>query len=61
LWPSGVVSRYLTVTNGCVIGAACKMNSKEALSENTIIYSPDCKRYHKKAPLQASVCFLGHV
>eukprot|EP00794_Sanderia_malayensis_P018888 gene18888-20790_t len=32
------------LTNGCVIGAMCEVNSNEKLSENTVIYGHDVSR-----------------
>ena len=52
--PTGVIGRHVTVTNQCVVGAACQLTNKETLSDDTIVYSPECKRYHKKVPLQVS-------
>lgn len=52
---SGVVGREVTVSNRCVVGAGCEVVSMETLPEDTIIYGSECRRYHKKAPLQVKV------
>lgn len=49
---SGTVGADVTVTDRCVIGAGCDLSCKETLSHDTIIYGADCRRYHKKVPLQ---------
>ncbi len=51
----GTVGRDVTVTERCVIGAGCDVSCKETLSQDTIIYGADCRRYHKKAPLQVNL------
>lgn len=32
------------ITNGCIIGAACKLTRPEVLPENTVVYGSDCTR-----------------
>ena len=54
-FPAGVVGRGVTVTDRCVIGAGCEVLSTETLSPDTIVYGADCRRYHKKAPLQVII------
>ena len=34
------------VTDGCIVGAMCKLTTKETLSENTVIYGKECHRRH---------------
>ena len=48
----GKVGKDVTVTNRCVVGAGCEVLSKETLSEDTIIFGANCRRYHKKVALQ---------
>ena len=50
--PIGTVGPDVAVTDRCVIGAGCDVTCKETLSQDTIIYGADCRRYHKKVPLQ---------
>ena len=50
----GDVGSDVTVTNCCVVGAGCEVLGEETLSENTIVFGADCRRYHKNIPLQAS-------
>lgn len=49
---TGTVGHNVTVTNQCVVGAGCEVVSSETLSQDTIVFGSDCRRYHKKAPLQ---------
>lgn len=50
-----MVGVEVVVTNRCVVGAGCEVISKETLSEDTIIYGAECRRYHKKVPLQVKL------
>lgn len=36
------VSPYVVITNGCIIGSGCKLEGKQILPENTVIYSENC-------------------
>ncbi|KAJ3648736.1 hypothetical protein Zmor_020515 [Zophobas morio] len=36
------VGNKVTVTNGCIIGAGCKVTQEQILKENVIIYGHDC-------------------
>jgi dynactin-6 len=36
------VSAGVTVTNGCVIGAGCKLTGEQVLTERTIVYGKNC-------------------
>lgn len=38
------VGPEVTITDGCVIGAACKVYHKEVLPHRTVIYGSTCKR-----------------
>lgn len=38
------VGPEVTITDGCVIGAACKVYLKETLPQRTVIYGSACKR-----------------
>lgn len=33
-----------TITNGCVIGSTCSINTHEVLAPNTVIHGTECKR-----------------
>lgn len=34
----------LEITNGCIVGAGCKLLRTEVLPENTVVYGSDCAR-----------------
>ncbi|XP_060707568.1 dynactin subunit 6 isoform X2 [Hemiscyllium ocellatum] len=38
------IGRNVILTNGCIIGACCQVNSCEVIPENTVIYGVDCMR-----------------
>ena len=38
------VGPEVTITEGCVIGAACKLYNQEVLPERTVVYGSKCKR-----------------
>ncbi|TSL54329.1 Dynactin subunit 6 [Bagarius yarrelli] len=38
------VGRNVILTSGCIIGACCRLNTCEEISENTVIYSSSCMR-----------------
>ena len=40
----GFVGRRVTVTDGCVIGAKCRVDVKETVSNNTVIFGEKCVR-----------------
>lgn len=37
------VGNKVTVTNGCIVGAGCKLTIEKVLPENAIIYGSDCQ------------------
>lgn len=37
-----LVSNEVEVTNGCIIGAGCRVEGKQILLESTVIYGKDC-------------------
>ncbi|KAJ8336132.1 hypothetical protein SKAU_G00394750 [Synaphobranchus kaupii] len=39
-----VVGRNAILTNGCIVGACCQVNTCEVIPENTVIYGSDCMR-----------------
>ena len=49
---TGRIGSNVVVSDRCVVGAACELNSKETLSPDTIIYGSDCRRYTKTTPLE---------
>lgn len=38
------VGREVELTNGCVIGASCKLTEPETIPENTMVYGSQCQR-----------------
>ena len=54
---AGLVGRGVTVSDGCVIGAACEVVSNERMPPDTIIYGSDCRRYTKSTPPQVIITF----
>lgn len=38
------VGRNVMLTNGCIIGAFCQVNTCEVIPENTVIYGSGCMR-----------------
>ncbi|CAB3380589.1 dynactin subunit 6 [Cloeon dipterum] len=39
-----LVGRKVELTNGCIVGAHCRLVSEECLPENTVIYGDNCSR-----------------
>lgn len=37
------VGNKVTVTNGCIVGAGCKVTQEQILKENVIIYGEKCQ------------------
>ncbi|KAL5290212.1 DCTN6 family protein [Megaselia abdita] len=37
-----IVSNEVEISNGCIIGAGCRLEGKQTLLENTVIYGNDC-------------------
>lgn len=55
------VGREVELTNGCVIGAACKLTEPETIPENTMVYGSQCQRremYDKPYPQMGQLDFL---
>lgn len=50
-----MVGPGVAVTDRCVVGAGCEVASRETLSQDTIVYGSNCRRYHKKVPLQVFI------
>lgn len=38
------VSNKVTITNGCIVGAGCKLTDEHVLKENTIVYGDKCRQ-----------------
>lgn len=38
------VGRNMELSNGCIVGAMCSVNTAERLPENTVIFGGDCNR-----------------
>ncbi|KAJ9595065.1 hypothetical protein L9F63_013630 [Diploptera punctata] len=58
------VGREVELTNGCFIGAACKLTCSEVLPENTVIYGSKCSRRRqadKPPPQTLQLDFLTKV
>ena len=51
---AGFVGPRVTVTEQCVIGAGCTVDSMETISPNTVMYGSKCTRYIKTIPAHAS-------
>ena len=49
---AGHVGSGVTVSDGCVVGAACEVVSIEKITPDTVIYGSDCRRYTKSTPIQ---------
>jgi carbonic anhydrase/acetyltransferase-like protein (isoleucine patch superfamily) len=41
---SAYVGREVELTNGCIVGAACKLSCPEVVPENTVIFGSRCSR-----------------
>lgn len=50
----GRVGSQVRVSEQCIIGAGCKLDSVESLPPHTVIYGSKCVRYTKKIPAHAS-------
>ncbi|XP_065658246.1 dynactin subunit 6-like [Hydra vulgaris] len=52
----------VVVTDGCVVGAICRLTGKEKLTENIVIYGEKCSRriaFEKTAPQILQLDFLA--
>lgn len=52
------------LTNGCVVGAMCNLDTDETLPENSVIYGHDCKRrvqHEKPTPQNYQLDFLNKI
>lgn len=58
------LGRHANLSNGCIIGAGCKMNTEETMDENIVVYGGDCKRrkgLDKPVPQHLQIDFLCKV
>ncbi|XP_064190658.1 dynactin subunit 6-like [Anguilla rostrata] len=56
-----VVGRNVILTNGCIVGACCQVNTCEVIPENTVIYGSNCMRWvqtEKPQPQSLQLDFL---
>lgn len=52
------VGNKVTVTNGCIIGAGCRLTEEQTLKENIIVYGENCNMRVGLDPPVVSVLFL---
>lgn len=52
------VSNKVTVTNGCIIGAGCRLTEEQTLKENIIVYGENCHMREGMDPPVVSVIVL---
>ena len=58
------IGQNIEVTDGCVVGAMCRLTGKEKLNENTVIYGEKCSRriaLEKPAPQILQLDFLTKI
>nr|ALS04445.1 dynactin subunit 4 [Acartia pacifica] len=58
------VGRNSNMSNGCIIGAGCKITTEETMDENIVVYGGDCKRrkgVDKPVPQHLQIDFLCKV
>jgi len=58
------LGRQANLSNGCIIGAGCKINTEETMEENIVVYGGDCKRrkgLDKPVPQHLQIDFLCKV
>lgn len=52
------VGNKVTVTNGCTIGAGCKLTAEQVLKENSIIYGQNCLQRIGLDKPAVSICYI---
>jgi len=58
------VGRNTNLSNGCIVGAGCRLTSDESLEEHSVIYGGNCNRRlakEKPAPQTLQIDFLSKV
>lgn len=58
------VGPHVQISNGCVVGAMCKLTGSETLPENTIVYGDNCDRRRsaeRPAPQMLQLDFLTKI
>ena len=58
------VGRHTNLSNGCIVGAGCRLTAEETLAENSVVYGGVCNRRLAKerpAPQTAQIDFLSKV
>ena len=58
------VGRSARLSNGCIVGAACALETGETLEENTVVFGVDARRrrqMEKPAPQTLQIDFLSKV
>ena len=58
------VGRNMNLSNGCIVGAGCRLTAEETLTENSVVYGGVCSRRLAKerpAPQTLQIDFLSKV
>jgi len=58
------LGRHSNLSNGCIVGAGCRLTTNETVEENIVIYGGECRRRRagdKPAPQQLQIDFLSKV
>ena len=58
------VGRNMNLSNGCIVGAGCRLTAEETLAENSVVYGGVCSRRLAKerpAPQTLQIDFLSKV
>lgn len=55
------VGNKLTITNGCIIGAGCRLTEEQTLKDNTIVYGRSCLMREGLDRPVVSVLFVIHI
>ena len=51
-YSAGKVGPDMNISDRCVIGAACEINSRGTLAPDTVVYGLKCQQYTKKSHSQ---------
>jgi len=58
------LGRQTNLSNGCIVGAGCRLTTEETVDENIVIYGGDCRRRKagdKPVPQTLQIDFLSKV
>ena len=58
------VGRQTNLSNGCIVGAGCRLTTEETLAENCVVYGGSCDRRQaadRPAPQTLQIDFLSKV